>query len=74
MTSIVNNILYVIDALGTIQFLDKINYICRCLFLLLIKSLVRLLSLKINQYHHNQKKLSGFKKHSRLTVTPRTEN
>ena len=55
MTTIINNILYVIDAFGIIQFLDKINYICRCLFLLLIKSLVRLLSLKINQYHRNQK-------------------
>ena len=32
MTSIVNNILNVIDAFGTIQFLDKIKYICRCLF------------------------------------------
>jgi hypothetical protein len=30
--SIVNNIIYSIDAFGTIQFLDKIKYICRCLF------------------------------------------
>jgi hypothetical protein len=36
-------------------------------FLLMVKSLVRLLSLKINQYHQDQKKLSGFKKPSRLT-------
>ena len=28
MTSIVNNILYAIYAFGTIQFLDKIKYIC----------------------------------------------
>jgi hypothetical protein len=47
MISIVNNILYAIDAFGTIQFLDKIKYICCCFFL--VKSLVRLLSLKINQ-------------------------
>jgi hypothetical protein len=55
VTSIVNNILYAIDAFGTIQFLDKIKYICRCLFFLLVKSLVKLLSLKINQYHQDQK-------------------
>ena len=46
--SIVNNILYAIDAFGIIQFLDKIKYICSCLFFLLVKFLVRLLSLKIN--------------------------
>ena len=56
ITSIVNNILYAIDAFETIQFFDKIKYICRCLFfLLMVKSLVRLLNLKINQYHQNQK-------------------
>ena len=32
VTSIVNNILYAINAFETIQFLDKIKYICRCLF------------------------------------------
>ncbi len=32
MISIVNNILYAIDVFGTIQFLNKIKYICRCLF------------------------------------------
>ena len=32
MTSIVNNILYAIDAFGTILFIDKIKYICHCLF------------------------------------------
>ena len=67
MTSIVNNILYAINAFGTIQFLDKIKYICNYLFFFLVKSLVRLLSLKINQYHQDKKKLSGFKKPSRLT-------
>ena len=55
MTSIVNNILYAIDAFETIQFLDKIKYICRCLVFLLVKSLVKLLSLKINQYYQDQK-------------------
>jgi hypothetical protein len=55
MTSIVYNILFAIDAFGAIQFLDKIKYIYHCLFFLLVKSLVRLLSLKINQYHQNQK-------------------
>ena len=32
VTSIVNNILYAIDVFGTIQFLDKIKYICCCHF------------------------------------------
>ena len=32
VTSIVNNILYAINAFETIQFFDKIKYICRCLF------------------------------------------
>jgi hypothetical protein len=32
VTSIVNNILYAINAFGTIQFLDQIKYICGCLF------------------------------------------
>ena len=32
VTSIVNNILYSINAFGIIQFLDKIMYICHCLF------------------------------------------
>ena len=54
MTSIVNNILYAIDAFETIQFLDKIKYICRYFFFW-VKSLVRLLSQKINQYHQDQK-------------------
>ena len=54
VTSIVNNILYAIDAFGMIQFLNKIKYICR-FFFFLIKSIVRLLSLKINQYHQDQK-------------------
>ena len=67
MTSIVNNILYAIDEFGTIQFLDKIKYNSQCLFFFLVKSLVRLLNLKINQYHQDQKKLSSFKKPSRLT-------
>jgi hypothetical protein len=55
VTSIVNNILYVIDTFGTIQFLYKIKYICCCIFFFLVKSLVRLLSLKINQYYQDQK-------------------
>jgi hypothetical protein len=60
MTSIVNTILYAIDAFGIIQFHDKIKYICRCLFFifyffLLIKSYVKLLNLKINQYYQDQK-------------------
>jgi hypothetical protein len=55
--SIVNNILYTIDAFKTIQFLDKIKYICRFFFFFffLVKSLIRLLSLKINQYHQIKK-------------------
>ena len=60
--SIVNNILYAIDAFGIIQFLDKIKYICRCLFFFLVKSLIRLLSLKINQYHQDQKNYQVLKK------------
>ena len=32
VTNIVNNILYAIDAFGTIQLLDKIKYICRFFF------------------------------------------
>jgi hypothetical protein len=32
VTSIVNNIIYAIDAFGTIHFLNKIKYICHCLF------------------------------------------
>ena len=32
VTSIINNILYAINAFETIQFLDKIKYICHCLF------------------------------------------
>ena len=48
MISIVNNILYTIDAFRTIQFLDKIKYICHCLFFFWLKSFVKLLSLKIN--------------------------
>ena len=55
MTSIVNNILYAIDAFGTIQFLDKIKYICHCLFFFFGKISCKLLSLKINQYHQDQK-------------------
>ena len=56
VTSIVNNILYAIDAFGTIQFFDKIKYICHCLFFFfLVKSLIRLLNLKINQYYQDKK-------------------
>jgi hypothetical protein len=32
VTNLVNNILYAIDAFGTIQFLDKIKYICHSFF------------------------------------------
>ena len=66
MTSIVNNILYAIDAYGTIQFLDKIKYICRCFFSFgkisckTFKSENKLIPSRL-------KKLSSFKKSSRLT-------
>jgi hypothetical protein len=54
VTTIVNNILYAIDAFGIIQFLDKIKYICR-FFFFFGKISCKTFSLKINQYHQDQK-------------------
>ena len=65
MTSIVNNILYAIDTSGTIQFLDKIKYICRYLFFF-GKIFYKTFKSKNKSISLRSKKLSDFKKSSRL--------
>ena len=67
MTSIVNNILYVIDAFGMIQFLDKIKYICRAFFFFFGKISYKNFKSENKSIPSRLKKLSGFKKLSRLT-------
>ena len=67
MTSIVNNILYAIDAFRTIQFLDKIKYICHCLFFFLVKIFCKTFKSEKKLIPLRSKKLSSFKKPSRLT-------
>ena len=66
MTSIVNNILYAIDAFGTIQFLGKIKYVCGCLFFFFGKSFYKTFKFENKSIPSRSKKLSGFKKPSRL--------
>jgi hypothetical protein len=68
MISIVNNILYTIDAFGTIQFLDKIKYICRCFFFFFLgKISCKTFKSENKSIPSRSKKLSSFKKLSRLT-------
>ena len=66
MTSIVNNILYAIDAFGIIQFLNKIKYICR-FFFFFDKIYCKTFKSENKSIPSKSKKLSGFKKLSRLT-------
>ena len=65
MINIVNNILYAIDTFGTIQFFDKIKYICH--FFFVGKISCKAFMSENKSIPSRSKKLSGFKKPSRLT-------